>query len=89
MPISPGSVSITDGDGEIVAHEAEAAGGVEAMRGVMGDDAARLLPAMLQRMQAQRHETGRIGHAGHAEDAAFLAELVVINRVEWVAERVG
>jgi hypothetical protein len=64
--------------GEIVAHEAEAAGGVEAVGGIMGDDAAGLLPAMLQRVQAQRHETGRIRHAGHAEDAAFLAELVVI-----------
>jgi hypothetical protein len=77
MPISPGSVSIILA-GEIVAHEAEAAGGVEAVGGVMGDDAAGLLPAMLQRVQAQGHETGRIGHAGHAEDAAFLAELVVI-----------
>jgi hypothetical protein len=47
--------------------------------GVVGDDAAGLLPAMLQRVQAERHETRRIRHAEHAEDAAFLAELVVLN----------
>jgi hypothetical protein len=49
------------------------------MLGVMGDDAARLLPAMLQGMQAQRHEAGRVHHARHAEHAAFLAQLVVIT----------
>jgi hypothetical protein len=66
--------------GEVVAHVAEAAGGVEALLGVMGDDAARLLPAMLQRVQAEGHEIRRIHHADHAEDAAFLAQLVVIDR---------
>src|SRR6056297_539602 len=75
--------------GEIVAHVAEAAGGVEAQFGVVGDDAAGLLPAMLERMQPERHETGRVRHAGHAEDAALLPELVVVERIERMVKRLG
>jgi argininosuccinate lyase len=40
-----------------------------------------LLAAMLQRMEAERHETRRIVGAPDAENAAFLAELVVIERI--------
>ena len=46
-------------------------------------------PRMLERMQTERHETRRVGHAGHAEDAAFLAELVVVERIERMAEKLG
>jgi hypothetical protein len=46
--------------GEIVAHIAEAAGRVEARDRVVGDDPAGLLAAVLQRMQAERHEIGRV-----------------------------
>jgi hypothetical protein len=34
---------------------------------------------MLQGVQAKRHEVRGIGHADHAEDAAFLLQLVVIE----------
>ena len=67
--------------GEIVAHIAEAAGGVEAVVWVVGDDAARLLPAMLQGVQAEGHEIRRIGHADDAEDAALLSQFVVVEGV--------
>ena len=59
-------------------------GAVEAVFGIMGDDAARLLPAVLQRMQAKRHEIRRIGHAGDTEDAAFLVQAV---RIEGMGEK--
>ncbi|GAA5079049.1 hypothetical protein GCM10023209_30820 [Roseibacterium beibuensis] len=59
------------------------------MFGVMGDDPARLLAAMLQRVQAKGHEIGGIGHADHAEDAALLAEFVVADRFERVAGKLG
>ena len=58
------------------------------MFGVVGDDAARLLAAVLQRVQAERDEIRGIGHADHAEDAAFLAQLVVVGGVERMVERV-
>ena len=55
------------------------------MLGVVGHDPAGLLPAMLQRVQAEGHEIRRIGHADDTEHAAFLAQLVVvIERVERV-----
>ena len=69
------------GLGEIVADIAEAAGRVETVVGVVADDAARLLPAVLQRVQAKRHEVRGIGDADHAEDPAFLLQLVVIEGV--------
>ena len=65
--------------GEVVADVAEAAGGVEALLGVVGDDAARLLPAVLERVEAEGHEARRFLDADHAEDAAFLVELVVVR----------
>lgn len=54
------------------------------MLGVVGDDATRLLPAMLKRVQAKRDEIRGIRNADHAKDAAFLAELVVIVGIEGV-----
>ena len=79
MASAPGSVSITRGGGEVVADVAEAAGRGEAGLGVVGDDAARLLAAMLQRMQAEGDEVGGVLDADHAEDAAFLVQLVVVE----------
>ncbi|MPL73101.1 hypothetical protein SDC9_18894 [bioreactor metagenome] len=69
------------GLGEVVAHIAEAVRRVEALLGIMGDDAARLLAAVLQRVQAKGDEIRRIGHTDHAEDAAFLLQLVVVERM--------
>ncbi len=69
------------GLGEIVADIAEAAGRVETVFGVVGDDAARLLPAMLQGVQTKGHEVGRISDADHAKNTAFLLQLVIIEGV--------
>ena len=64
--------------GEVVADEAEAALGVEALA-VEGDDAGRLLAAMLQGVQAERGEGGGVGVAEDAEHAAFLAQAVAVG----------
>ena len=69
------------GLGEIVAHIAEAARLREAGGGVVGDDPARLLAAMLQRMQAEGDEIGRVLNADHAKNAAFLVQFVVVERM--------
>ena len=69
------------GGGEAVADVAEAAGRGEALGGAVGDDAGGLLAAMLQRMQAEGDEARRVLHADHAEDAALLAQLVVVERM--------
>ncbi len=45
---------------EILADMAEGAMGVELLA-VIGDDAGRLLAAMLQRVQAKRHQRRRLG----------------------------
>jgi hypothetical protein len=74
------------GLGEVVADIAEAAGRVEALFRIVGNDPACFLSAMLQRMQAEGHEGRGIGHADDAEHAAFLLQLVVI---EGVGERKG
>jgi hypothetical protein len=58
--------------GEVIADQAEAPLGVEA-RAVEGDDAGRLLAAVLKRVQAERGDRRRGGMAEDAEDAAFLA----------------
>ena len=42
-------------------------------------DSHRLLPAMLQRVEAQRHHGGGIARADDAEDAAFLTQLVPVD----------
>ena len=52
--------------------------GVELLA-VEGDDAGRLLAAMLQRVQAERRQRRRIRMAEDAEDAAFLVQLVVVE----------
>ena len=44
---------------------------------VIGDDAGRLLAAMLQRMQAERDDGRRVLPAENAEHAAFVVEMVV------------
>ena len=49
--------------------------GVELLA-VIGDDAGRLLPAMLQRVQAERDQRRRVGMAEDAEDAAFLVQMI-------------
>src|SRR3546814_17324812 len=46
-----------------------------------GDDAGRLLAAMLERMQAQHGIGSGVRRAENAEDAAFLAQLVVVERI--------
>ena len=74
------------GLGEIVAHIAEAVGAVEPVFGIMGDDAAGLLPAMLQRVQAESDEIRGIRHPDRAEYPAFLVQAVRIERMgqEWL-----
>ncbi len=64
--------------GEGVADQAEVAFGMEALA-VEGDDAGGLLAAMLQRVQAERGDGGGVGMAENAEDAAFLAQPVVVE----------
>ena len=64
------------GAGEVVADEAHAALGMELLA-VVGDDAAGFLAAMLERVQAERGDGGRIGVPKNTEDPAFLAESVV------------
>jgi len=39
---------------------------------VIGDDPGRLLPAMLQRVQAERSKRRSVGVGIHPEDAALL-----------------
>ena len=66
------------GAGEVVADQALAALRMESLA-VEGDDARRLLPAMLQGVQAERDDRGRVGMAENAEDAAFLAQAVRVE----------
>ena len=54
--------------------------GVELLA-VIGDDAGRLLAAMLQRVQAERRQRRRLGMAEDAEHAAFLVQMVVVERI--------
>jgi hypothetical protein len=56
---------------------AHAAMGMELLA-VIGDDAGRLLAAVLQRMEPEGDERGGVGMAIDAEDAAFLAQMVVV-----------
>jgi hypothetical protein len=70
------------GAGEGVADVAHVAFGVEAVA-VEGGDAAGLLAAMLQGMQAQGRDGGRVARAEDAEDAAFQAERVVLRITPW------
>ena len=70
--------------GEIVADQAEAAFGVEALA-VERDDAGGFLAAMLKRMQAERGNRGGVGMTENAEYAALLAQAVGVG-VEVIAE---
>ena len=63
---------------EVVADQAQPALGME-VAAVVGDDAGRLLAAMLQGVQAERGQRRRVLVAEHAEDAAFLAQAVVVG----------
>jgi hypothetical protein len=63
---------------EGVADQAQLPLGMEAAA-VEGDDAGGLLPAMLERMQPERRDGGRIGVAENAENAAFLAQPVAVE----------
>src|SRR6516162_6158384 len=65
---------------EIVADLAHPAVGAELLA-VVGDNAGRLLPAMLQRMQAERCERRRIGVAIDPEYAALLVKVVRIEGI--------
>jgi len=47
----------------------------------MGNDAAGLLSAMLQSVQAKGDKVRRIGHANYAKNPAFLVQLVVVAKV--------
>ena len=66
------------GLGEAVADEPA---GLVAVEGAVGhrDDAGGLLAAVLERVQAERGEGGGVARAGDAEDAAFLAQAVVVR----------
>jgi hypothetical protein len=46
---------------------------------VEGDDAGRLLPAMLKGMQAERDNRRRVRMVEDAEDAALLAQAVFVQ----------
>ena len=80
MARSPFSRSITARLGEIVADQADVALDAELLA-VEGDDAGRLLAAVLQRVQAERGQRRRLRMAEDAEDAALLVELVVVEGV--------
>ena len=65
---------------EIAGDMAHRAVGVE-LRAVEAGDAGRFLAAMLQRVEAERDKgRGAVG-APDAEHAAFLAKLVVVERI--------
>ena len=66
------------GIGEMIAHQPLAALRVES-RAVEGDDARRLLAAMLEGVQPERDDRGRVGVAEDAEDAALLPGPIVFK----------
>jgi hypothetical protein len=45
----------------------------------MHDNAACLLPAMLQRVQAKSDEIGGVAYPDNAENSAFFAQFVIIK----------
>ncbi len=67
------------GVAEIIAHQPHTLVRVKAPA-IEADDAGRLLPAMLQRVQAKRRHGGGIGHVPDAEHAALLVQLVLVRR---------
>ena len=77
------------GVAEIVADQAEPALLVEAPA-VIADDAGGLLPAVLQRVQAERGYGRRIDDVPDAEDAALLVQrVIIVRRGVWQAETRG
>jgi hypothetical protein len=56
-------------------------GRVEPVFGVVGDDAARLLAAVLQGMQAEGYKVCRVADAQNAKNATFFAQFIIIKRV--------
>ncbi len=66
------------GAGKVVADQALAALRVEPLA-VEGDDAGRLLSAMLQGVQAERDDRCRVGMTEDSEDAAFLVQAVRVE----------
>src|SRR5581483_4456825 len=65
---------------EAVGDMAEIAMGMEALA-VEGDDARRLLPAMLERMEAEHGMGGNFLDTIDANDAALFLEMVVVEGV--------
>ena len=47
------------------------------LRAVIGNDAGRLLAAMLERMETERHDGRGVLPAEYAEHAAFVVEMVI------------
>jgi hypothetical protein len=47
----------------------------------MGDDAARLLAAMLQGVQAEGDEIRRVRGTDDAENATFFLEFIIVKRM--------
>src|SRR5438128_6462244 len=62
---------------EILADMTHAAMGMELLA-IIGNDPSGFLAAMLERVQAERDQRGGVGMAIDPEDAAFLAQMVVI-----------
>src|SRR5690606_18813708 len=56
---------------------------------VEGDDAGRLLPAMLERMQAERRQRRSVGMAQDSEYTAFFMQRVAVKFVDVQAGSVG
>ena len=74
---------------EIFRHVPRAAAGEEFLS-VEAGDADRFLPAMLQRVEAERADRRRLVRADHAEDAALFAQLVAASiDTRRVNERMG
>ena len=48
---------------------------------IIGDDSGRLLATMLQRVQAEGGQRRRVGVAIDPEDAAFVVEVVRMERI--------
>src|SRR6185312_12737397 len=63
---------------EVVAHQAQAPLGMEPFA-VEGDDARRLLAAMLEGMQAERGDGSGVRMPEDAEDAAFFPQPVAVQ----------
>ncbi len=67
------------GLGEVVAHIAKAARRVEAGCGVVRDDPACFLAAMLQGVQTEGHKIRCIRDANDAEHATFFLQLIIVK----------